>query len=194
MRTKRTTLISGLIALASLVACQQQKPYPIYFLTEAQSSTGTSAKLIVNYQQHTYDKLPILNQEHLASYHSFMDMQSGSYGAVFTLKPEWRNRLYMATAERPGKLILPVVAGYAFPPVRIDGPITDGRVVIWSGLTGYDLKQIARTVKPEDPEREKKRFKDKDNRIRPTLDNANKPQRRDHTGRTIGELYSSSAS
>lgn len=193
MRTLCYTLICCMVALFALAACQQ-KPYPIFFLKEEDSSDGMSAKFIIRYRNHTYTKLPILNHEHLASYHSFMDMQTGSYGAVFTLKKEWATRLRIATTNARGKLILPVVAGYAFQPVRIDAPIVDGKLVIWSGLTGYDLKQIARDIKPEDPELEKKRFKDKDSRPRPTLDTKNKPQKKDYTGRTIGELYSSADS
>lgn len=193
MRTFCHTLISCVAAVFALSACQQ-KPYPIFFLAEEATAVGASAKMIIMYKGHPYRKLPILNHEHIESYHSFMDMQTGSYGVVFTFKKEWALRLYSESVERPGKLILPIVAGYAFQPVRIDGPIRDGKLVIWRGLTGYDLKQIARDIRPEDPELEKKRFKDKDSRPRPMLDTKNKPQQKDHTGRTIGEIYSSADS
>ena len=88
-------------------------------------------------------------------------------------------------------LILPVVNGLAFQPLRIDGPITDGKLVIWNGLNGYDLKQIARDIKPENPEMEKKRFKKKNPRPLPKLKRDDRNQKKDHTGRVIGEIFSS---
>lgn len=191
MKNMRHVMMSGLIGGVLLTSCQQQTPYPVFFLSEG-SAEGTTAKFIVNYNGHTYDKMPIINHTHLDSYHSFMDMSAGSYGVVFTLKPEMRSRLAAATTNKQGLLLLPVVNGLAFQPVRIDRPITDGKLVIWSGLNGYDLKQLARNIRPEDPEREKKRFIDKNPRPLPKLDNkVKKPQHKDHTGRTIGELYAS---
>ena len=184
-------LISSAAAVCALVSCQQ-KPYPIFFMQEdpggAQSS---SAKFILTYNGKTYTRSPLVTHEQIESYHSFMSMQDGSYGVVFTLKRPWHSRLYSATLNRNGALILPVVNGLAFEPLRIDEPIRDGRLVIWNGLNGYDLKQIANTIKPENPEMEKKRFKDKNPRPLPKLKPDDKNRAKDHTGRTIGEIFSS---
>ena len=187
----RNAILSALAAALTLTACQQQKPYPIHFLTEADGTTGNSAKFIVMYRGHPYTRMPIVNHELIASYHSFMNMKDGSYGVVFTLKPESRSRLYSATLNRQGLLILPIVNSLAFEPVRIDRPITDGKLVIWGGLNGYDLKEIARTIKPENPEMEKKRFQKKNPRPLPQLQKDNKNKVKDHTGRTVGEIFSS---
>ena len=186
----RHAMLSALVAMAALTACQQ-KAYPVYFLTEEDGTGGNSAKFVARYNGRTYTRMPIVNQEQLESYHSFMNMQDGSYGVVFTLKREMRNRLYTTTQEKQGKLILPVVNGLAFQPVRIDRPVTDGKLVIWGGLNGYDLKEIARNVKPENPEMEKKRFLDKNPRPLPKFAPDTKNEKKDHTGRTIGELFSS---
>ncbi len=143
------------------------------------------------YRGHPYDRLPIVNHKHIASYKSFMNPDDGSYGVVFTLKREMSQRLYSATINREGMLILPIVNGLAFDPVRIDRPIMDGKLVIWGGLNGYDLKRIADDIKPEDEEFEKKRFLKKNPRPIPKLDPKDKQQKRDYTGRVIGEIYSS---
>lgn len=182
--------MSALAGMIALTACQQ-KPYPIFFLREAPSTAGTTAKFIVMYRGHPYERMPIVSHEQIASYHSFMSMADGSYGVVFTLKREMFNRLYAETQERKGLLILPVVNGLAFQPVRVDRPINDGKLVIWSGLNGYDLKQIARNIKPENPEMEKKRFLDKNPRPKPKVKPNTPSQQRDFTGRTIGEMYES---
>ena len=65
--------------------------------------------------------------------------------------------------------------------------------MIWNGLNGYDLKMIARTITPENPEMEKKRFLDENPRPLPKLDKDDKNSAKDHTGRVIGELFSSGA-
>ena len=179
------------VVLLVVAAACQQKPYPVYFLSQADGVVGNSARFILMYNGKPYTRMPIVTHEKLESFHSFMSMQDGSYGVVFTLKKEWRNDLYSATINRQGTLILPVVNGLAFQPLRVDGPITDGKLVIWNGLNGYDLKQLARTIRPEQPELEKKRFKDKNPRPLPKLAPDNKNQKKDHTGRTIGEIFAS---
>ncbi|MBQ1960227.1 MAG: hypothetical protein II349_01735 [Akkermansia sp.] len=65
-----------------------------------------------------------------------------------------------------------------------------GELVIWNGLNGYDLKQIAKTVTPMVPEIEEKRFLEKNPRPLPEKPK-NPSQTKDHTGRTIGELFHS---
>lgn len=184
------TLVSAVVV--ALCACQQ-KPYPIFFLSEADSSEGMSAKFILMYNGRPYTRMPIVTHKNIASYHSFMSMQDGSFGVVFTLKKELVNRLYMATVNRQGMLILPVVNGLAFQPLRIDGPITDGKLVIWSGLNGYDLKQIARDITPENPDMEKKRFSNKNPRPLPKMKKDTKNQKKDYTGRVIGEIFDSAS-
>lgn len=191
MNALNKALICSVAALGALTGCQQ-KPYPIFFMGETpQGGKGYSSKLVVGYQGRAYTRTPIITHEQIDSYHSFMSMQDGSYGVVFTVKPMWATRLYNETVGREGTLILPVVNGLAFQPVRVDGPIRDGKLVIWNGLNGYDLKQIARTIRPEDPEMEKKRFQSKNPRPLPKLKKEDKNEMKDHTGRAIGEIFSS---
>ena len=65
---------------------------------------------------------------------------------------------------------------------------SDGILKIWNGLNGYDLKQISRTVEPMDPEIEEKRYLDENPRPLPKMPE-NVQQRRDFTGRTVGEIF-----
>lgn len=192
MKTMKHILMAGAAAAMALTSCQQ-KPYPIFFLTEADGVAGNSAKFIVMYNGKPYSRMPIVNHDKIESFHSFMSMQDGSYGVVFTLKKEWRTRLYSYTENKYGMLILPVVNGLAFQPLRVNSPIRDGKLVIWNGLNGYDLKMIARHIRPENPEMEKKRFKDENPRPLPKLEKDNKNSRKDHTGQVIGELFSSAS-
>lgn len=190
---KRALAACGAAVVCALVATScQQKPYPIFFMQEEPGGVrGTSAKFIITYRGKAYTRSPLITHNEIESYHSFMSMQDGSYGVVFTLKRPWHARLFGATQKLRGALILPVVNGLAFEPVLVDAPIRDGRLVIWNGLNGYDLKQIARTIRPEDPEMEKKRFKSKNPRPLPKLAPDDRNTQKDHTGRTIGEIFAS---
>ena len=191
MKAMIRLLIPALALMLLTLSSCQQNPYPIFFLSEASTTEGTTAKFILMYKGRPYTRMPIVTHENIQSYHSFMSMQDGSYGVVFTLKPEMINRLYSATVNREGMLILPVVNGLAFQPVRIDRPITDGKLVIWNGLNGYDLKQIARDITPENEEMEKKRFIRKNPRPLPKLDPTKVNEKKDYAGRTIGEIFTS---
>lgn len=177
-----------LAASVCLVSCQQnKKAYPVYFLTQA-SGTQEGARFLVIYKGTPYTRMPILSLDHVDQFQSFL-AADGSYGVQFKLKKQWSNRLYQASIECRGMNLLPVVNGLAFEPQRFDGPVADGVLVIWSGLNGYDLKQIGRTVNPVHPEIEEKRYRDKNPRPLPQKPKNVKSQVKDPTGRTIGELY-----
>lgn len=180
--------MTAMLAVGAITACQQQN-YPIFFLTEEPTSDGYTSKMIVMYKDRPYTRMPIFNAKHLAKYRSFL-AGDGSYGVVFTLKKEMRSRLYAVSLEKAGMRILPIVNGLAFQPVLIDSPVTDGKLVIWGGLNGYDLKQIARDIEPEDEELEKKRFLDENPRPLPKLQKKGKSKNTDYTGRVMGEIFS----
>lgn len=181
-------LFPVLFALAAcLSACQNQKAYPVYFLTQA-SGTQEGARFLILYRGTPYTRMPILTLEHVQKFQSFL-AEDGSYGVQLQLKPQWRNRLYQASVENNGMKLLPVVNGLAFEPQLLDRPIADGVLVIWSGLNGYDLKQIGKTVTPVHREIEEKRYRDKNPRPLPQKPKNVRNQVKDPTGRTIGELY-----
>lgn len=186
MKTRQ--IVMSLLAAAALTACQQ-KPYPIFFLTEESTVDGNTSKMIIMHNGKPYTRMPALSHKHIASYKSFL-AKDGSYGVEFTFKPEMRRRLYAISLEKAGMQILPVVNGLAFQPVRIDRPVTDGKLVIWGGLNGYDLKEIARDITPIDEELEKKRFLDKNPRPIPKLQKDKMKTQKDYTGRVLSELFS----
>ncbi len=175
-----------LLSLLCLNACQTQKAYPVYFLTQADGVQGGAA-FVVMYNGKPYTKLPMLTLNHFDKFSSFIN-PDGSYGVELFIKKEYRTRLYSETQQKTGLLMLPIVNGLAFEPQRIDRAITDGELVIWNGLNGYDLKQISKTVKPVVPEIEEKRYRNTNPRPKPQMPR-NVRQTKDHTGRTIGELF-----
>lgn len=175
-------------SLLLITSCQQQKQYRAYFLTESSNPEGGAA-FNVRYNGRMYNRMPIMSLRHFAKFKSFM-ADDGSYGAVLYTPKEYRLRLYTETQQNIGKRILPVIDGLAFPPMEIDCGITDGQMIIWGGLNGYDLRRMSETLEPVDKEIEEKRYLEDDPRPKPELPKEAKPVQDEH-GRIIPELYSS---
>ncbi|MBQ2379087.1 MAG: hypothetical protein II295_01715 [Akkermansia sp.] len=188
-----TSILSVVAAAVLACSCQQQRTYPVFFLvqdanTVTDAAESSSARQIIRYKGVTYTRIPILSLDHFESFESHINPNDGSYGVTLYAKKEWRNRLYFNTLDKSGMLMLPVVNGLAMEPMRI-APVNDGALVIWNGLNGYDLRMIGRTLKPRNPELEKKRYKKENPRPLPKAPKDVKQQTRDFTGRTVGELF-----
>ena len=179
-----------LCALAGvlLLGCCQQKQYKAYFLTESSNPEGGAA-FNVRYNGRMYNRMPIMSLKHFDKFKSFL-ADDGSYGLVLYTPKEYRLRLFTETQQNIGKYILPVIDGLAFDPMEIDQGIMDGKLIIWGGLNGYDLKRISESLDPVDPEIEEKRYLDEDPRPKPELPREAAPMKDKH-GRIIPELYSS---
>ncbi len=181
----RSALLLSLASAAALVSCQQQNKPSLFFLTE-NVGTEEGAGFVVHYDGRYYTKLPMLSLNNFEKFRSFVN-PDGSYGVVLYVKKEYRTRLYMATANNVGRYMLPVFNGLAFKRMKITDPVQDGQLVIWSGLNGYDLKQLGTVLTPVDESMEEKRYSDTNPRPLPT-----KPEKmeqlRDINGRAIPNL------
>lgn len=187
---KFSIFICAMIGTLLLTGCQQ-KQYKAYFLTESSNSEGGAA-FNVRYDGRMYNRMPIMSLKHFEKFRSFM-ADDGSYGVVLYTPKEYKMRLYTETQQNIGKRILPVIDGLAFEPLMIDCGITDGQLIIWGGLNGYDLRRISETLEPITPEIEEKRYLKDDPRPKPELPKEAAPTKDEH-GRLIPELYSSSTS
>lgn len=191
MNIFRTATVFIAAAAALLSSCQQ-KTYPVFFLAQEgyddqDVSAYSSAKHIIYYNGRAYTRGPVMTLNHFAKFKSELDPTDGSYGVTLYAKPEWRNHLYTQTLQKNGLIMLPVVNGLAMEPMRIT-PVSDGILKIWNGLNGYDLWRISKTVEPVNPEIEEKRYLKENPRPLPKMPE-NVQQRKDFTGRTVGEIF-----
>ena len=182
-------LILFAAAGALLLGSCQQKQYKAYFLTESSNPQGGAA-FNVRYNGRMYNNMPIMSLKHFEKFKSFM-ADDGSYGVVLYTPKEYRLRLYSETQQNIGKHLLPVIDGLAFPPMEIDCGITDGQLIIWNGLNGYDLRRMSETLKPVDEEIEEKRYLEENPRPKPEVPKDAEPMKDAH-GRLIPELFSHS--
>lgn len=183
---KFSLLLAPLALMPLLSSCQQQQTYPVFWYEQADGSEA-GASFTIAYRNRYYVRQPLFNLSHFAKFSSFME-EDGSYGVTLYLKPEYRNRLYTATLNNQGHYLLPVVNNMAFAPILIDGPKNNGKLTIWGGLNGYDLKMISREVEPVNPEIEEKRYKDDNPRPVPKVP-SNFKQQRDASGRPIPQIF-----
>ena len=179
--------LCALAAALSFTSCQPE-PYKAYFLTESSNPEGGAA-FNIRYNGRMYNRMPIMSLRHFEKFKSFM-ADDGSYGVVLYTPKEYRVRLYTETQQNIGKMLLPVIDGLAFPPMEIDCGISDGQLIIWGGLNGYDLRRIGETLEAVNPEIEEKRYKEEDPRPKPELPR-DATHRKDSHGRVIPELYAS---
>lgn len=185
--SKSHFFLCALAAALSFTSCQPE-PYKAYFLTESSNPEGGAA-FNIRYNGRMYNRMPIMSLRHFEKFKSFM-ADDGSYGVVLYTPKEYRLRLYTETQQNIGKMLLPVIDGLAFPPMEIDCGISDGQLIIWGGLNGYDLRRIGETLEAIDPEIEEKRYKEEDPRPKPELPR-DATHRKDSHGRVIPELYAS---
>lgn len=183
----KTLLFLGGLAGCILLGSCQQKQYRAYFLTESSNPQGGAA-FNVRYNGRMYNNMPIMSLKHFERFKSFM-ADDGSYGVVLYTPKEYRLRLYSETQQNIGKHLLPVIDGLAFPPMEIDCGITDGQLIIWGGLNGYDLRRLSETLTPVDEEMEEKRYLDDNPRPKPEFPDNAEPKKDAH-GRVIPELFS----
>lgn len=160
---KRLSLLMSATALGvcALVSCEN-RPYPVGFHLEADGGEGGS-NFVFKDGQRFYDRTPFLSLVHFQKFASFLN-PDGSYCVVLEAKPEMQMRLNTMTQANIGKRMIPTVSGMRFEPLVIKEPNTDGKLVIWNGLNGYDLYMISKHVEPAQPEIEEKRYLKEDPR------------------------------
>jgi len=111
---------------------------------------------------HFFRKVPEISTKDIIAFSPFPADDNRTYGIVFKINPQATRRLQAATTMNRGKFLLALVNGQALGVVRIDKPVTDGMLVIWSGIKLNEI-QLYDQVAPrigEDQKKWKKRLKE----------------------------------
>lgn len=111
---------------------------------------------------HHFRKVPEVATNDIIAFSPFPSEEDPkTYGVVFQLSKRASQRLYASTNLSQGKLLLALVNGQAVGVVRIGKPVTDGMLVIWSGVSEQEVKLYDKRAPRigEDPKVWKKRLK-----------------------------------
>lgn len=84
-------------------------------------------------------RMPEISTKDVAAFSPFPS-DLGDYGLVFKLKPNSAQRLAAVTNANQGQWMAAQVNGRPVDGVLIDKPVTDGVLVVWSGLTMADVE------------------------------------------------------
>lgn len=109
-----------------------------------------------------FRKVPEVGTKDIIAFSPFPADDKKTYGIVFKLNKQGAKRLHEATTMNRGKLMLSLVNGQALGVVRIDKPVTDGMIVIWSGIQQQEIKMYDKLAPRigENPKAWKKRLKE----------------------------------
>lgn len=140
----------GVLA-AVMVSCSNE--FPVVFLIEG--SADDSPKMIQKHKGKIFSKAGVVGTADIKSYTTFQDFKTGSFGAAFFLGPGAKNRYYGLTQTNQGKLVLPIAGGKPCEMFRINQPVSDGVICIYSGLTKEDVEAIRENYEPHERETEK---------------------------------------
>ena len=88
-----------------------------------------------------FRKVPEVATRDIVAYSPFPADDKKTYGLVFKLSPQASRRLFATTTNNRGKLLLSLINGQAAGVVRIDKPVSDGILVVWSGITQAEVKK-----------------------------------------------------
>jgi hypothetical protein len=138
-------------------------PASITFHIEGSSQEGPKfvRKVKTVAGERYFRKVPEVSTPDIVAFSPFPADDKETYGIVFQLSKRASTRLNAATNMNNGKLLIAIVNGQAVSVVKIDAPVTDGKLVIWSGIKDHEIKlydQLAPRI-GEDPKTWKKRLK-----------------------------------
>ncbi|BDS05836.1 hypothetical protein NT6N_08760 [Oceaniferula spumae] len=161
---KKLLLLLFLIPASLLASGKKTPPAAVSFHMEGSAAEAPKFARKVNTLagERYFRKVPEISSKDIVAFSPFPASDDRTYGIVFKLNPQASRRLQAATTMNTDKLLLALVNGQALGVVRIDKPVTDGLLVIWSGVQLKEIKlydQIAPRI-GEDQKAWKKRLKE----------------------------------
>ena len=99
-------------------------------------------KLPIAGQQMTFRKIPEFSQRSISGFEPFEAENNEGYGVVLQLDTKGRTALELASQQNRGMAILTMVNATPIDMVEIDKPITDGRFIIWRGLSKKTIDEM----------------------------------------------------
>ncbi len=159
-------ILVSLILIPSLGFASGKKAPPASISFHMQANAAEAPRFAREVQtlagRKFFRKIPEVSTKDIVAFSPFPADDNRTYGIVFKLNSAASRRLQSVTNMNRGKLLLALVNGQALGVVRIDKPVKDGMLVIWSGIQQQEIKlydQVAPRI-GEDPKVWKKRVKE----------------------------------
>ena len=97
-------------------------------------------------EQRFFRRTPEISSKDLVAFSPFPADDQASYGVLFQLKDNARTRLAAVTTNNQGKWLVCQAFGRIVDGVLVDKPVDDGALVIWSGLTLEEIRELDKVM------------------------------------------------
>jgi len=136
-----------LLVLASCANNNKQDPFMITFHLEGSSIEGQN----MVFPEHVgyppkikhFRITPEISHHQVASFYPFEAEDGVSHGAVLVMSEVGQRRLFAATSQHTGKILLTKVQGRTADYLLIDGPVRNGMLMISSGISDELLELMS---------------------------------------------------
>ncbi|BCU78975.1 hypothetical protein llg_36900 [Luteolibacter sp. LG18] len=109
-------------------------------------------------KERIFRRLPDVTLKDVKDFSPFQASDGTTYGVLITLKDNAATRLAALTATNPDRYLLAMVNGRAVDAVLIDKQVTDGKLVIWKGITALEIQECDKLVpRPGAKDKDKKK-------------------------------------
>ena len=136
-------LLLSLLLIPTLATASGNKAPPASISFHMEGSAAEAPKFARQFETLAgmgyFRKIPEVSTRNIISFSPFPADDKKTYGIVFKLNEQGRKRLLEATTMNQGRLLLALVNGQPLGVVRIDKPVNDGTLVIWSGVTQQEI-------------------------------------------------------
>lgn len=101
---------------------------------------------VISGKQRFFRRIPEVSSKDLVAFTPFPADDQASYGVVFQMKDVSRNRFAAVTTNNRGRWLICQAFGRVVDAVLIDKPVDDGAIVIWSGLSLEEIRELDKAL------------------------------------------------
>lgn len=131
---------------ALLASCDILRENKLLITTHSQTDQveqpSAIMKLPIGGQEMTFKKVPEFSQRSISGFEPFEAENNDGYGVVLQLDTKGRTALDLASRQYHGMTFLTMVRGLPIDLIEIDKPITDGKFIIWRGLSKETIDEM----------------------------------------------------
>jgi hypothetical protein len=135
---------AGLLPLPALAGGKINDKTAVSFHVE--TDTNENPKMIfplpVDGRTRYFRRLPDITTKDIQAFRPFPSGDGATYGVLFELKEHAARRLSAVSAANPERWLAAMANGRGVDAVFIDKQITDGKLVIWKGLSALEIQQL----------------------------------------------------
>lgn len=139
-------IMTAVLALAPAAFAGGKKEAKSTVSFHIETAASDNPKMIVPQQiggqQRYFMRSPEIDSKEIESFAPFPSEVPDQYGIVFKVKPAAVGRLAAVTNVNQGRWMITQLNGRVVDGVIIDKQISDGRLVVWSGVTLQDIELL----------------------------------------------------